>query len=536
MKHTPSNNRIFWIFVTVLSLIGFVTGIVGFREETGSPFFTGNNLYHTFQMFILHHSFEHEIVSFWLELSRWLILLVFLLVTFQLFVTIIAPKFIQYTKIRFFYKNHIVICGLNEITMEIVNKFSNSKIVVISTEENHYTESLKQRKIKFISGDPTDAYILRNGSVKNAAKLFAVTYNDKQNVEIAQTVCALLKTKPKKEALQCFVLINDRELKTILEETSLFQYKTGSFDGCLFNINEIGIKYGICTNVDKILPAILKTPPEILIVGLTEKAENVIINLAHCTTMQRDVFQFTIVEDDETKVDNFLKKHHYLAHYAGIKKSNNLKEVCTKNRFDSIFVCIENQMDGIKVATEIHYLFGKNAPNILLFCDEVNTMNIVLQEELLKKKIFPINLFGKIADYVFDLDKNIETQAKETHYFWNEIYKKSTDWNSLSGHFKQSNRNQILDNYLKTYIAFGKKFDDFNHCLVSLSDNERETLAMMEHRRWVLEKLVSGWVFGERDNEFKRHDCFIQWNELSEEQRAKDYDVINLMLKLLNTQ
>jgi len=59
---------------------------------------------------------------------------------------------------------------------------------------------------------------------------------------------------------------------------------------------------------------------------------------------------------------------------------------------------------------------------------------------------------------------------------------------------------------------------------------------MMEHRRWMLEKSENGWVPGERNDEFKRHDCFLPWEELSEEQQAKDYDAINLMIKLLNKQ
>jgi len=533
MKHTPSHNRTFWIFVICLSLIGFVTGIIGFREENGGAF-TGNNLYHTFQMFLLNYFFIHEIKSLWLELARWIILFVFLLITFQLFITIIAPQFIQQNKIRFLYKNHIIICGLNEMTMEIIHKFTGSKIVVIAPENNKYAESLHQRRIKLIMGDPTDTFILKTAAIRKVAKLFAVTHSDKQNVEIAQVAFSILKTAKRKEVLPCFVLVNEPKMKSILEETAFFKYKTGNFDALLFNINEIGIKYGICMNIDKMLPATLKKSPEILIVGLTDKTENVILNFAHCTNMQRNRFKVSIFEPEKTKMDLFLKKYHYLNDYLEIKTGDNLEKLCTEKIFDSIFICGESQMNDIKQAIEIHYLIGKQAPNIFLFCNDTSIINVSLQEDLEKKKIFLINLYQLIADYVFELNENIESQAKEAHYFWNNVYKKNTEWDDLSGHFKQSNRNQILDIFLKTYIAFGKTTDDFKHCLVSLSDKEKETLAMMEHRRWVLEKLINGWVFGERDNEFKRHDCFIPWSELSEEQQAKDYDAINLMLKLLN--
>ena len=534
MKHVPSNNKTFWILVIFLSAIGIVAGILGFKEEYEASSLSG--FYSTFQLFILHHSFEHDLHSTWLEMSRWCILIVFLLVSFQLFITIIAPRFIQYSKIRFFYKNHIVICGLNEICMELVDKFADAKMVVIAPENNKFVESLRQRKIKPIFGNPSDEYILKIAGIKNAAKLFAVTNSDKQNVEIAQTVSSLLKKEQRKEALMCFVSVIDQKLKTILEETDLFKFKTENIDALLFNINEIGIKYGICMGIDKILPETLKTKPEILLVGITEKTKNVIFNLAHCTTMQRDVFQFTIYEKDEAKIDAFQKKYNYLYDYVGVEISKDLEKLCAGKSFDSIFICTENQINSIKQAVEIHYLIGKNAPNIFLFCDDTNAFNITLQEEWVKKKIFPINLFGQLAGYVFELNSKIEEKAKKAHCFWNEIYEKNIDWDTLSGHFKQSNRNQILDHYLKIFIAQGKKFEDIKDNSLSFSTQEKETLAMMEHRRWVLEKLENGWTYGTRDNDFKRHDCLVPWSELSEEQQKKDYDTIDLMIKLLSVQ
>jgi hypothetical protein len=485
-------------------------------------------------MFFLHQSFKGSINGA-LEWARWILLLVFLLVTFQLFITIIAPRFIQYTKIRFFYRNHIIICGLNAISMELIRRLSGANIVVIAAENDQYTESLKQRKVKLILGDPTDAYILQTARVDKASRLYAVTDADSKNVEIAHAAYSILTNIQRSTTLICFTLVNDLELKKILEDTVLFKYKTGCFEGSLFNINEMGIKYGVCMNIDKILPATMTDSLKLLLIGLTEKTENVLLNLAHCLTMERKVFKFTIVEKDEAIIASFRKKYHYLWNFVEIEFANDyLENICTDNRFDSICVCIENQLELLKQAIEIRCFFGKSAPNIFLFCNGFDTFNTVFKEDLEKKKIFSINLFEQIADYIFELNNHIETNAQEVHYFWNIIYKSDMEWSALSGHFKQSNRNQILDIYLKTYIALSEKYEEISHRLISFSDKEKETLAMMEHNRWMIEKYVNGWTYGERDNECKKHDCLEKWEKLSKEQQAKDYDAVNLMINLLN--
>jgi len=536
MKHATSSSKVFWLFIVLLSLTGFFLGVYGFSNEHDTPFFDCNNFYDTFQLFILHHSFENKINFIWLECARWVILLVFLLVTFQLFITIIAPRFIQYLKIRFFYRNHTIICGLNAVSMELINKNKGAKMVVITFENNRYIESVKQRKIKFIMGDPTDPFVLKMARIEHAGKLYALTDNDKINLRIAQAAFLCSQNQRKRpEPLQCFTLIKDRRLKILLEESVLFKYKHPTFDGIPFNINEIGVKYGMAAHVAQILPKEMATPPEILFVGLTETTEMALLNLAHCLTMKREPFKFTIVEKNNEKIGAFQKEFAFLQDFVDIRMMN---EIAPEKQFDAIVIGIAHQTEAIKQAVEIRYLYGENHQNknILVLCNEPDTFHDVLKNELKENSIFLINLFTQIADYVFDLDHNIEEKAKEAHYFWNLIYNMDKEWDALSGHFKQSNRNQILDHYLKTYIVFGKKFDEVKNQLVAFSDYDKETLAMMEHRRWMLEKFDNGWVTGERNDAFKRHNCLIYWEQLPKNQQAKDYDTVNLMLKLLNKQ
>ena len=521
-----------WITILlILSGSGIILSCWGFCKTQNFS----DSLYDTFRLFVLNPNAMN--LSLWqLQWARWVILAAFLWATFRLFFEIMAPKYITELSIRFFYRNHIIISGINEITISLAEKFENKKMVVLAEETNKYAEFLKTKNIKLLIGDLSDESFLQKAKIGKATQFYAVTEHDKKNVKTAQMVLAVLEKTHKPNKIQCFVLIKDRELKIILEDTTFFKYGTPFFDCILFNINEMGIKYGLAMHIDKILPECCNPAPEILLVGLTQKTAIILHNLAHCYTLKQEKFKFTIVEENVQKMDSFKEQYAYLQKFAEIEWGHKIKP---EKQFSSILVCIDDQTEAIKRAVEIYYLLCEKTPNIVVFCNETDIFSKALME-LKEKRIFQINLFEQIADYVFALDTHLEKQAKETHSFWNTLFQMQQEWDTLPGHFKQTNRNQILDNSLRCFVARGKRFDDLKNCLTSFSDEERTTLAMMEHRRWVLEKLAENWTLGERDkahgDPYKRHHCLVDWNELTEEDKQKDYQVVDLMIKLLYTQ
>lgn len=553
MKHTnsiskPFGQNLWTICIVVLSFLGILTGVWGFHTELGKTW--DDAFYNTFQLFLMHHTFEMS-PGYWINISRWIIFAVIILLSREIFL-LIVPEQLKLLTIRLFYRDHIIICGLTERSLEIANKYPERKRIFIDDiTDNPLYRSLRAPNVKLIIGNPGSRTILKLANIDKANEVFVFTESDEKNVGIAQTVFSIIESKNRKSALRCFVAIADRELKILLEEATLFKYKTRKFDGILFNINEIGIKYGICRNIDKIAPAKIEASPEILLVGLTEKTEIALLNLAHCLTMQRQTFQFTIVESNKTSIGLFRKKYRYLEDFATIECVDEIEKVCPEKSFNSILIGIENQTEAIKKAIYVRYLLGKNEPNILVFCDEPDTFNKILNKEgalndigeketfpLEDRKIFLINLFEEVASYVFILDKSIEEKAKMAHNFWNKLYGENKEYDEMSGHFRQSNRNQILDNFLRAFIALDKPFNVAQKHLVSFADYDKETLAIMEHRRWMIEKYENGWRTGERTklDEFKRHDCLIQWDKLPENQRKKDFDAIDLMIHLLNNQ
>ena len=67
----------------------------------------------------------------------------------------------------------------------------------------------------------------------------------------------------------------------------------------------------------------------------------------------------------------------------------------------------------------------------------------------------------------------------------------------------------------------------------AFTDEEIETLARIEHERW-LEDLGAGWRQGHpTDLERRIHEAYVPWDQLSEQQKEKDRDMVCAIPEIL---
>jgi len=151
-----------------------------------------------------------------------------------------------------------------------------------------------------------------------------------------------------------------------------------------------------------------------------------------------------------------------------------------------------------------------------------------------------INTFDETFNYIFELDKQIEECAETAHEErWRKGRKELPTYNELSEHFKQSNRNQVIDNFYKMYLLGGLQLQNCKEPeqQPDIPEEVKERMAEMEHRRWMIEKLLQGWCDGDsRNNEFKIHPDLKEWDildKLDKNTTDKDREFIGLMIATL---
>ncbi len=169
-----------------------------------------------------------------------------------------------------------------------------------------------------------------------------------------------------------------------------------------------------------------------------------------------------------------------------------------------------------------------SCPNLLRLCNDRMTVRAFLGEEDPGVEPESLEAIARIAHENYRRERLREFREKlelpETLYLIEPGVK---PWESLDANLKESNRHQtafMLQN-LRQAGFIVKQDHDFND--IEFTVEEIETMAEAEHGRWNVERLASGWRYGdEKDINAKVSPYLVSWEDLSDEIKEYDREVI----------
>ncbi|MBM4275973.1 MAG: RyR domain protein [Deltaproteobacteria bacterium] len=109
-------------------------------------------------------------------------------------------------------------------------------------------------------------------------------------------------------------------------------------------------------------------------------------------------------------------------------------------------------------------------------------------------------------------------------------------WETLREDLKESNRQQAdqIPDKLQALGYTYKPAKGPRAAKFRFTPPEVETLAKMEHDRWMAEKRAAGWTYGPvKDAGKKTHPSLLPWEELPEEEKDKDRQAVRAIPALL---
>jgi len=333
----------------------------------------------------------------------------------------------------------------------------------------------------------------------------------------------------------------------------------------LFNKNQLAARYIFLNYPPDRFKTITKPEEgamEILILGFSQIGEELMRLFAqNCHFITREKTKITLVcLDGDLIEDRIMSKYPTLGEIIDFRcikhnphhLNHQLLEQHGILNVKVIYICSGEDRFQASYSSRARELFEDNIPVVRPFYETT-----ILTEKETSRNIWSFNVLSKIADLEYIIDRKPDIKAMTIHNHWlkTEIDKYLIEvdnclyganklleeipvpkptlepWIFLPGEIRDDNRS-VVDHINIKLRSLGQLTDPRHYCNPKesninysfLDDPEKVIqLAEMEHRRWMANKYLFGWQYGEkRDLKEKKHENLTGFEKLDEVVRNID--------------
>jgi len=555
----PIWQEIEWPLVGVIWVLSIVLGYIGFYRYSmfiGEDSTRFDLLYRAVQLIVFESGDVEDFVPWQLEVARFLVPAVAAYAAIQALLAIFSKQW-QLLKVRFF-RNHVVVCGLGERGLRLVQEFSEHgyRVVVIEEdEENAMIDQCRKQEGVVLIGNATDKNLLCKARVHRAKYLVSVCADDGTNAEIALKARDLVRSR-KGQALTAFVHIVDLELCNLIRGLDLTA-EADSFRLEFFNVLERGAR--LMLRVDSIFHK--KTErgdrqPKMLIVGLGKMGRSLIVQAAREWWIKQSEkekrLRITVIDNTaQSKVELLRLRYPQLDKVCefDIRQMGKNAPEFERGDFlfnseghcnvDIIYICFD---DDVHVLVNALTLYRKTkeykVPIVVRMSQDAGLATLMKEgrNKLDFSQLHTFALLDKTCSLETLLGGTHELIARAIHEDYVRQQKRAgetmqtnpsmVDWDDLPEDLKESNRHQAahIEVKLKAIGCDIQPLTDWEAVSFYFLMEEVEKLAEMEHERWCEERRRQGWTYasGKKNIKKKTSPHLVPWEKLSEE--IKEYD------------
>jgi len=462
-----------------------------------------------------------------------------------------------------FYRDHVILCGVNETTEALVQQFRKEKTgsVVISGEEPaREAEKIRRLGAVLISGDPKDPAVLSLARLNHARALLALTDSDGLNAEISLSAMKILKGRRGKP-FTCILQITNPGLWKIIRERALSPVIAETVRIDFYNGSALGAQVLTNTYFTPLIPTWDGNSSLFIIVGAGRFGENVLVRTSREwfeKSEQKSMLNIVLVDlHADTIKDRLISTYPHLNEAvrihaisidvlsAGFQRPGFMKEYASFSHALAV-VCLNDDTAGLTAALTLsHHLIGMIARILVRMDHNPGLARLVEEQETGEIMIIPFNSLSTAARSDLVLGGIREMLARAVHDQYLATLSRTapagTDipmvpWDELPERLKESNRLQAED-ILGKIRAIGCDIipmTDWTATSFSFTPGEVEYLADMEHERWMTMMRERGFSFGSvKDEEKKTHPLMVPYIELPEHEREKDRDAVRMIPRYL---
>ncbi len=474
-------------------------------------------------------------------------------------------------------------------------------VVIDNDALNPLAAELKHIGATVVYGNAMDPLVLHDARVVYAKELFLCTSDDKANIAIAKAAERLTRRlrnsevrrleniasrheraaagEPLHLGLRCFMCVDTPDIYEVFSAHSFFETNSSRFSIRLFNRRETMARniFQHCAPDLYHRPVDASCEPmHILFIGFTALARELIIQTAltaHYTDFRLPRATVLCSPAREEEVGRFLYRYPQLRKTLDIEfvyadpmtiAEEYWRELQSSSTFKVCYVAMRRDVEGILCARRLNRLRRLAGLPPLSFVVCLNQQNFLAEiidddfEPIYRDKQRlpahePIEYFETLDETLtIDVVVNeaLDQMARTLHndYAKTQLGLGETaddnasliPWSELPAHKKRANQRAAAHIDVKLRLCDCAAYSEAAAAdEVEFPPDARllEQLSRLEHHRWMADKYLAGYSFGEhRDEDQMLHPDLVPWEALSEADKEKDRDNIRRIPALLKIQ
>ena len=458
-------------------------------------------------------------------------------------------------------KNHTIVCGLGGTGMQVVRNMRSTGqgIVVIDRVDDTVNGAACDRQgIPVIRGDAASFDTLALAGVHHARTIIVCTGDDGSNMDVALHIRELVHDRQKAGSHELVVLAEIRNQWLFSRLVNHNQYALGSSDVelRLFNTSE---------NAARLLLRSLELPPgpeidsgAFVIFGFGPLGQQVMLHLIRAAPAAIGSMAKIMIfdRDAEQLQQEFTQNYPAAAELADVsffeanvstdhhETWSAVENVVRDQPLLGVAVCFDDdQIDlyaGMNMRRLLDNLSRLQVPLFVRLGQYRHLGQFAATMEGLQGQPCRFRIFGGLEEMLGsdilirggldDLAKAFHVQYRDSRHSDGQSYPGDKSWNMLPETLKMSNRRRA-DNLPFLLAQAGLHMEPSTTPLpLQLDRDEIELLARLEHRRWMIERRLLGFSYGEVRSDFPpRHELLVDWEQLPEIERERNrLDFANL--------
>jgi voltage-gated potassium channel Kch len=538
------------LFIAIV-IVTFIMGVVGFGRYFESQNDPRPLLDWMFLTVIMFRGIVLQAgpLPLELEIARWVAMFI---VLYAILRTLMSLFFEQANSLvlRWLTSGHVVICGLSDKGSALASELYRQGygVVVIDPKmSREMAAKCKEDGAIVLSGDPSDRDILRRARADRAKYLVAALDDDGVNAGVAMAARELVLMSKSDMPPTCYVHIVDRALCNLLKAD--YEFNRNRSDGLrleFFNTYDAGAKALL-----KEFPAYEGNSARIAVLGSGRLSDSLIIQAATDGLFYGHGRRLSIIllDPGATKKSAVLQSRYPIlgstCNMTAVDGDPLLADASMLKGASTVYVCMEKDGDCLSAALSLKKILN-DGTRVVACLGRTSGLSKLIDRIGTEQGLEGLSFFSVLdatskPEVLLGGTREVLAMAIHEDYLRSQVKAgirpesnpSVASWDGLPEGLKESNRHNA-DHILVKLAAAGYGIElltDAGAPGFKFTKEEIEKMSIIEHERWVNERLQQGWTFapGPKDLDKRTSPYILPWEELSEEIREYDRNVIRAL-------